>query len=789
MCRRPLPFARPALGIASLLILSVASTSALATICRVKTDGAGGVDGSDWDSNALVLNAALAKPECIGPGNEIWVKQGVYRAANDILFRDLSFMIPAGAQVYGGFAGTETLRTERDPQVHRSILSGDISDDDIDGDGDGIIAGWEDIRGTNAHHVVRLDGSTTPVGPDTVLDGLVVTAGEAEDQSNAFVQAPAGAGILCLASGATARCSPTLAQLLVIGNDAVPVTNVMNADSGGGGLACVIDGGAECSPVIEQVQFIGNRAEVGGGAALTSYGGVVSPTISGSRFEANLAELAGGGLVLGASSPGTSSPTISDTVFVLNESVSASPNALPFGQLGGGAVLVLAGNSAVVNPTMTDVAFIENTVGTYGSGGGYLSFFVEGSSNLVLSRVSFVDNDAGLRGGALALQSFAPNLDGACIAPAGYSHVAALGNVTFSGNTADVGGALALNTGADCNNAITLANVTFAGNAATTSAGAAWFESGGTSAVPALANAILWGNTAGDGEELVLAGPAPAAPVAIGTSIIAGGCPTGTNCTDVSSADPGLSPLASFDDTTRAHVPAFGGPAIDAGDAAACTGAPVGGVDQRGVPRPQGVDCDIGAVELLAGDATLDLLVTGPGSVNAAEPPVPSSGGIAGCTATTGSCSATYLAESAAQGPVQLQATPDPGFHVLWGGDCDPGGSVLVNEDRSCTAEFVPNTWGVGGSISGLTTTGLALSLSADGGNIFEAVSPGAGSTIFAFAAEVPFGADYAVSFLAVPATLDCGINNASGSMPDADVTDIQVICSLPPEIFADGFE
>ena len=125
MHRRPLPFACPVMGIASLLILSIASTSAFATICRVKTDGAGGVDGSDWDSNALVLNAALAKPECIGPGNEIWVKQGVYRAATDIMFRDLSISIPAGAQVYGGFAGIETLRTQRDPDSYPTIFSGD----------------------------------------------------------------------------------------------------------------------------------------------------------------------------------------------------------------------------------------------------------------------------------------------------------------------------------------------------------------------------------------------------------------------------------------------------------------------------------------------------------------------------------------------------------------------------------------------------------------------------------------------------------------------------------------
>lgn len=345
------------------LALAFLAPGAGAAVCRVTpSGGGGGGDGSDWGANALSLGVALGAPDCTGPGNEIWIAAGVYRPADDILFRDLSFIVPGGSSLYGGFAGTETLRSERDPQLHRSILSGDLLGDDVDDDADGIIAGWEDIRGSNAHHVIRMDGSTTPIGPDTVLDGLVVTAGEAEDQSNAFVGAPAGAGILCLASGAAARCSPTLARMLVIGSDAVP-SSVLNADSGGGGFACVIDGDAECSPVIEQVRFIGNRAEVGGGAALTSYGGALSPAISGSRFEANLAELGGGGLTMGASFAGTSSPTITDTVFVLNQSVSGAPDTLPFGQVGGGGVLVIAGSSAVFNPTLTDVAFIENTAG------------------------------------------------------------------------------------------------------------------------------------------------------------------------------------------------------------------------------------------------------------------------------------------------------------------------------------------------------------------------------------------------------------------------------------------
>jgi hypothetical protein len=50
-----------------------------------------------------------------------------------------------------------------------------------------------------------------------------------------------------------------------------------------------------------------------------------------------------------------------------------------------------------------------------------------------------------------------------------------------------------------------------------------------------------------------------------------------------------------------------GSAALDAGDDAVCM-APVGppgfgagGLDQRGVPRPQGLHCDVGAYERIAG--------------------------------------------------------------------------------------------------------------------------------------------------------------------------------------------
>jgi len=65
----------------------------------------------------------------------------------------------------------------------------------------------------------------------------------------------------------------------------------------------------------------------------------------------------------------------------------------------------------------------------------------------------------------------------------------------------------------------------------------------------------------------------------------------------LSNQNPLLGPLANNGGPTMTHALLAGSPAIDAGDAATCAAAPVNGLDQRGITRPQGLGCDIGAFE------------------------------------------------------------------------------------------------------------------------------------------------------------------------------------------------
>ncbi|MDQ1300367.1 MAG: hypothetical protein QG637_284, partial [Chloroflexota bacterium] len=68
---------------------------------------------------------------------------------------------------------------------------------------------------------------------------------------------------------------------------------------------------------------------------------------------------------------------------------------------------------------------------------------------------------------------------------------------------------------------------------------------------------------------------------------------------DLTGADPLLDPLANNGGFTQTHLPRPGSPAIDGG-----TCLPGITTDQRGVARPQGATCDIGAVEVVSAAPT-----------------------------------------------------------------------------------------------------------------------------------------------------------------------------------------
>lgn len=133
--------------------------SLLAATIYTNAAATGANTGTSWADAFPDLSAALA---AAGPGAELWVAAGTYRPTPGA-DRTISFPLKNGVGVYGGFAGTETLRSQRDPAGNPTTLSGDV----------GVAGDSSD----NSFHVVTADGA---VSASTVLDGFTISGGRAD---------------------------------------------------------------------------------------------------------------------------------------------------------------------------------------------------------------------------------------------------------------------------------------------------------------------------------------------------------------------------------------------------------------------------------------------------------------------------------------------------------------------------------------------------------------------------------------------------------------------------------
>ncbi|NBD35804.1 MAG: hypothetical protein GVY30_07370, partial [Chloroflexi bacterium] len=261
---------------------------------------------------------------------EIWVAEGIYYpdegAGRTADSESESFTLGYdNVQLYGGFAATETgfpgesLRVQRDWQTHVTILSGDIDGNDANADGNHIAETWEVITGSNADHVLWLDGVTNEhITAETVIDGFTITAGQADgDDPN-----ERGGGLYCDgASSARAGngygadngvCSPTLIHVTFSGN---------RSDNRGGGMYNDGRDGGESSPALINVAFSGNRATDEDGGGMYNDGrhdGLSSPTLTNVLFKNNRGD-EGGGIYNTGRDGGISSPALTNVTITGNE--------------------------------------------------------------------------------------------------------------------------------------------------------------------------------------------------------------------------------------------------------------------------------------------------------------------------------------------------------------------------------------------------------------------------------------------------------------------------------------
>lgn len=252
------------------------------------------------------------------------------------------------------------------------------------------------------------------------------------------------------------------------------------------------------------------------------------------------------------------------------------------GGINNGGTLTLA-NSAVSGNTSTDLGggifnagtlIVENSAirgnGAYNGAGIF-----NDAGTVTVTTSTFSDNHADLNGGGIANY---------------YGGPVTVTNSTFGNNSATNGAGIFNSSGA-----VTLTSSTLSGNGAYYAGGI--YNAGSPATV---SNTIIAGNTGSGGIPDCGGGlkDGPAGHNLIGINFVCSGLTNGVNGNQVGTSsnplDPKLGPMQDNGGPTQTMSLLPGSPAIDA--AGAC---PPPATDQRGVARPQGPACDIGAYEVV----------------------------------------------------------------------------------------------------------------------------------------------------------------------------------------------
>lgn len=293
-------------------------------IIRISPDGDDSKDGRTWESAKKTVQAGVDTASAAG--GEVWVRSGTYTEC---------VALHAYAYLYGGFAGTELARSERNWDEHETILDGGQTGSVV-----AITAGYS---------MSRIDGFTICNGSEGGIycDGCTPTIAHNRITGN---HAESGGGIFCYSaspaivdnliadnsatsSGGAIYCShcslPIITDNRIIGNSSDATRE------GGGGVYC----GFECSATILRNAFYDNTAYCGGAIYTMN----ARPTIAGNLIIANVATgsesyCGGGGIYCFGSSP-----KITDNTIVGNASVETEEGA------GGGGIYCYGSRPRVSN--------------------------------------------------------------------------------------------------------------------------------------------------------------------------------------------------------------------------------------------------------------------------------------------------------------------------------------------------------------------------------------------------------------------------------------------------------
>lgn len=298
-------------------------------------------DGSTWENAILSLSVGISTATTASC--DLWVAAGTYIPGSTV---NDSFVLQEGLNMYGGFAGSELIFSQRDVVANATILSGDLTGND-----------GENFANTteNACHVVT--GAN-----NTVLDGFTISGGNA---------------------ATTGPCETAFGGGMIINNVSPVISNCIfsdnQTDNSGGAVAI---SGADSAPIFTDCTFRGNvsitEKTPGGGGAIYAY--YANLTVINSGFYNNTASSTGGAIF----NHGTPA-IISDCDFEENLADSA------------GAISNLNEADSII----TNCSFVNNT-GTH-SGGAIDNY----TSHVITSNSIFIGNSAE-NGGAIYNWFFEP---------------------------------------------------------------------------------------------------------------------------------------------------------------------------------------------------------------------------------------------------------------------------------------------------------------------------------------------------------------------------------------------
>ncbi|MCX6879575.1 MAG: right-handed parallel beta-helix repeat-containing protein [Verrucomicrobia bacterium] len=319
---------------------------------HVRTDGTPGADGKTWATATPDLQGAIDILGQLG-GGQVWVAAGTYKPTSEpnpeaagLAARRLHFSLRNGVKVYGGFPATgDPGLPERNPAVHETTLSGDLSGNDAV-----LPNGRPDIAtmAENCYHVLY---HPAPLAlQSTVLDGFTIRGGYAGPDAGSNT----GGGMLYAGSAMIANCVFKLNAAAIYGGGVMfssgtpSLTNCVVAnnstDGNGGGIYFL-----HSFPTLVNCVLTNNSAGVCGGGIYSYY---FQPSLVNCLLANNSAGTSGGGIF-----NSFSSPSLGNCVLANNSALS------------GGAV----GNESASSPTLANSILWGNGTNPVVDGAGSAS--------------------------------------------------------------------------------------------------------------------------------------------------------------------------------------------------------------------------------------------------------------------------------------------------------------------------------------------------------------------------------------------------------------------------------